>query len=403
LDLLLRPFRLAITGDILNERGIDAYGGLPLELLDTAPHIEYEFLRDLAPRPGDTQYWQRFYSLEVLAEHLADRDGLVVLRPWIKRAALQSARERLVVIGRSGAGYDKVDVASCTDFDIALFNAPMALNHPTASTALLFMLALAKRLFAQEKVTRAGRWELQADVLGEEILGRKLGIVGLGHSGRELVRLVAPFSMTVLAYSPHADAAEARALGVELVPLDELMRRADYVSVHARPRSENRQMIGKEQFALMKASAFFINIARGELVDEEALVAVLRERRIAGAALDVFEHEPLPTDHPLITLDNVILTPHWSASTRDVWAATGRAMVEGMLRAARGEVPDNIVNRAVLERPGFRAKLAASAGRAFSLTAIATALPTRLQRQQICPRPRNAISIGRSKGTSSSG
>jgi phosphoglycerate dehydrogenase-like enzyme len=354
----LRRFRLAITGDILNDRGTDAYGGLPLDLLDAAPHIEYEFLRDLAPRPGDSQYWQRFYTLEILAEHLADRDGLVVLRPWIKRPALESARERLVVIGRSGAGYDKVDVASCTACDIALFNAPMALNHPTASTALLFMLALAKRLFAQEKITRAGRWDLQADVMGEEILGRTLGIVGLGHSGRELVRLVAPFSMKVVAYSPHADAAEARALGVELVALDDLMRSADYVSVHARPRPENRQMIGKSQFALMKPSAFLINIARGELVDEAALVAALRERRIAGAALDVFEHEPLPIDHPFIAVENVILTPHWSASTRDVWSATGRAMVEGMLRAARGEVPENIVNREVLEHPAFRAKLA---------------------------------------------
>ena len=355
----MRPFRLAISGDILNERGVDAYGGLPLSELDAAPNIEYAFLRDLAPRPGDRQYWQQFYSLEIKPAHLADLDGLVVLRPWIKREALASARERLVVIGRSGAGYDKVDVASCTEFDIALFNAPLVLNHSTASTALLFMLALAKRLFAQDKVTRAGRWDLQADVLGEEILGRTLGIVGLGHSGRELVRLAAPFSMTMLAYSPHADPAEARcALGVELVGLDELLQRSDYVSVHARPRPENRHMLGTAQFALMKPSAFFINIARGELVDEPALVEVLRERRIAGAALDVFEHEPLPADHPLIALENVILTPHWSASTRDVWAATGRAMTDGMLRAARGEIPENVVNPEVLERPAFRAKLA---------------------------------------------
>jgi len=233
----------------------------------------------------------------------------------------------------------------------------MALNHSTASTALLFMLALAKRLFVQEKVTRAGRWDLQADVLGEEILGRTLGIVGLGYSGRELVRLVAPFSMSVLAYSPHADRAEARALGVELVDLGELLKRSDYVSLHARPRPENRHMVGRSQLACMKPSAYFINIARGELVDEPALVEVLRARRIAGAALDVFEHEPLPADHPLIALDNVILTPHWSASTRDVWAATGRAMVDGMLRAARGEIPENVVNREVLAHPAFQAKL----------------------------------------------
>ena len=354
----MRTFRLVISGDILNEHGVDAYGGLPLNLLDAAAQIEYRFLQDQAPKSGDRAYWQQFYSLEVSPGHLANLDGLIVLRPWIKRQAIEAARDCLVVIGRSGAGYDKVDVAACTDFDIALFNAPHALNHPTASTALLFMLALAKRLFAQDKVTREGRWDMQADVLGDEILGRTLGIIGLGHSGRELVRLAAPFSMSLLAYSPHADPAEARRIGVELVGLDELLRRADFVSVHARPRPENRRIIGNAQFALMKPTAYFINIARGELVDEAALVEALTNRQIAGAALDVFEHEPLPADDPLTRLDNVILTPHWSASTRDVWRATGQAMVAGMLRASRGEVPENVVNRDVLDRPGFQEKLA---------------------------------------------
>src|SRR5207244_11796214 len=110
--------------------------------------------------------------------------------------------DELVVIGRSGAGYDKIDVGACTDHDVALFNAPLALNHSTASSALLFMLALAKRLPQQERVTRAGRWDLQAKVMGGEIQGRTLGIIGLGHSGRELARLVTPFEMRVLAYSP---------------------------------------------------------------------------------------------------------------------------------------------------------------------------------------------------------
>src|SRR5262249_48075435 len=141
------------------------------------------------------------------------------------------------------------------------------------------------------------------------------------------------------------------------VGLDELFRRSDFVSVHARPRPENHGMIGAAQFALMKPSAFFVNIARGELVDESALVHALQSRRIAGAALDVFEHEPLAPDAPLIALDNVILTPHWSASTRDVWQATGAAMIAGMLRASRGQLPEDIVNREVLDRPGFQTKL----------------------------------------------
>ena len=167
-------------------------------------------------------------------EHIADVDGLVVLRPWVKREAFARGASRLLAIGRSGAGYDKIDVAACTENDVALFNAPRALNHSTASTALLFMLALAKRLFAQDRITRQGRWDLQAAVMGIELQGRTLGIVGLGHSGRELARLAAPFQMRILAYSPHADPAEAEALGVRLAPLDEVLAESDFVSIHAR-------------------------------------------------------------------------------------------------------------------------------------------------------------------------
>jgi phosphoglycerate dehydrogenase-like enzyme len=354
----LPQFRLGITGDFLSEQGTDACGGLPLDRLSADPNIAWDFIRAHAPRPGDAAYWQQFYSLEVLPEQLANLDGIIILRPWLKKLALEAARERLLVVGRSGAGYDKIDVVACTDCDVVLFNAPHALNHATASTALLFILALSKRLLLQDQVTRAGRWDRQAEVLAAEIRGRTLGIVGLGNSGRELVRLVAPFAMKVIAFSPHADPAVARELGVELVELEDLLRQSDFVSVHARPRPENRLMFGQAQFDLMKRTAFFVNVARGELVDERALIAVLEAGRIAGAALDVFEQEPLPSDSPLTRLENVILTPHWSASTRDVWEATGEAMVSGILRTARGELPDNIVNPEVLERPGFRAKLA---------------------------------------------
>jgi phosphoglycerate dehydrogenase-like enzyme len=262
------------------------------------------------------------------------------------------------VIGRSGAGYDKVDLAACTENDVAVFNAPRALDHSTASTALLFLLALAKKLKAQERITREGRWDEQAGVMGDEIRGRTLGIVGMGHSGRELARLVAPFGMRLLAYSPHAEPAAAEALGVRLTGLDELLEASDFVSLHCRLTPQTRRLIGREQLARMKPTAYLVNVARGEVVDQPALVEALRAGRIAGAALDVFEVEPLPPDDPLAALDGVILTPHWSASTSDVWASTGAAMADGMLRAARGEVPDNVVNPEVLDRPDFRAKLA---------------------------------------------
>jgi phosphoglycerate dehydrogenase-like enzyme len=354
----MRTFRIALTGDFLNPQGASAYGDLGWSLWKSLPYIQYHFLKEQSPPPNDPSYWDRLYSLEVTPDQIEGIDGLVVLRPWVKRGAFARGAKDLLVIGRSGTGFDKIDLAACTEHDVALFNAPDALRHSTASSALLFMLALVKRLPEQERITRAGRWDLQANVMGGELQGRTLGIVGLGHSGRELVRLVAPFGMRVLAYSPHADSVQARDLGVELVELEMVLRESDFVSLHCRLAPQTRRMIGADQLALMKPTAFFINVARGELVDQAALVAALREKRIAGAGLDVFEIEPLPLDDPLLTLDNVILTPHWLPATKDIWQATGRAMAEGMLRAARGQVPENVVNTEVLERSGFRAKLA---------------------------------------------
>ncbi|MDR3634796.1 MAG: NAD(P)-dependent oxidoreductase [Isosphaeraceae bacterium] len=353
----MKTFRIALTGDFLDESGAVAQGDAGLPLLAGVAHVEHHFIREQAPTPGDPSYWDRYYSLEVTADQIAGVHGLVVLRPYVKARMFERGADDLVVIGRSGAGYDKVDVAACTAHDVALFNAPRALNHSTASAALLLMLALAKRLPWQERITRQGRWDRQHEVIGSEIQGRTLGIIGLGNSGRELARLVAPFAMTLLSHSPHADPAEALALGVTLTTLAEVMRQSDFVSIHCRLAPETRGLIGRPQLALMKPTACLINVARGENVDQPALVDALRSRAIAGAGLDVFDHEPLPIGDPLLELDNVIVTPHWLASTTDVWQATGRAMALGMLRAARGLVPEDVVNTEVLERPGFRAKL----------------------------------------------
>ena len=351
-------FRVALTGDFLNESGAVAYGDDGLSRLDGCPYVRRHFVTELAPKPGDAAYWSRLYALEVTADHIQGVDGLVVLRPWVKRSTFAKGADDLVVIGRSGAGYDKIDLSACTEHGVAVFNAPMALNHSTASSALLFMLALAKRLPDQERVVREGRWDRQAAVMGDEIQGRTLGIIGLGHSGRELVRLVAPFGMRIIAFSPHADPEAAKSLGVRLTSLEEVLSASDFLSLHCRLTAVTRRLIGARQLALMKPTAYFINVGRGELVDQAALTAALRDRRIAGAGLDVFEVEPIPIDEALLQLDNVILTPHWSASTSDVWLATGQAMATGMLLAARGEQPEDIVNPEVLDQAMFREKLA---------------------------------------------
>lgn len=354
----MHNFRIALTGDYLNEHGEPASGEIGLSLIADVPYIQHHFITDLAPKPNDPGYWSRFYSLEVTPDHIKDVDALIVLRPWVKPSTFVDGAATLTVIGRAGAGYDKIDVAACTANDVALFNSPDSLTHSTATSALMFMLMLVKRLPEQERLARTGRWDLQSQFVGRELRAHKLGIIGLGRSGRELVRLLAPFEMNILAYSPQADPTQAAELGVELTSLERLMQESDIVSVHSNLTPAKHKMITTAHLNMMKPTAFFVNVARGELVDQDALVKILQERRIAGAALDVFEHEPLPVTDPLIALDNVILTPHWSPATRDVKNLTAETIFGGMRRVARGELPDNILNPEVLDHPGFRAKLA---------------------------------------------
>ena len=253
----------------------------------------------------------------------------------MKDSAFAGGAERLTVIGRAGAGIDKIDLAACTENDVAVFNAPDTLTHATASSAFLLILALAKRLGDQQALVRDGRWDLQPQVMGVDLPGKVLGIVGLGASGRELARLMQPWGMDIVACSPRADPDVAAALGVRLLSsLDELLQISDFVSLHNRLDAHTRGMIGAAEFRRMKRGAFFINVARGEIVREGELVEALRDGTIAGAGLDVFEHEPLAADHPLTSLGNVILTPHWLPSTRDAARLTMVSIATGIIAAA---------------------------------------------------------------------
>jgi phosphoglycerate dehydrogenase-like enzyme len=337
-------FEAAFTRDFLNDAGELAYGDVGLGLLDAAPHVGYHFLeRDETP---------------LAPEQIAGADGLGTIYGYVRPETFAQGAERLTVIGRCGVGYDRIDLAACTAHGVAVCNAPLALRLPTASGSLTMMLALSKRLLDLDRMVRQERWELRAEVMGTELQGRTLGIVGLGHSGGELARLVAPFEMRLLAYSPHADPERARALNVELVELDDLLRAADFVCLHCRLTEATRNLIGARELELMKPTAYLINMARGPVVDHAALVQALAERRIAGAGLDVFFEEPLPPGDPIIRLDNVVLAPHWIAGTREVFRDAGAAVCQAMLQTAEGRVPGNVVNPEVLESAAFRAKLA---------------------------------------------
>jgi len=337
-------FQLALSRDFLNkDRGL-AYDDVGLRLLDESSHVIYRFLDE--------------YTDVVAPEQIDNADGLVIIYPSVTPETFARGATRLTIISRCGVGYDRVDLAACTEADVAVTNAPLALRLPTASASLMFMLVLGKRLLALDRLVRRGRWDLRETVQGVELRGRTLGIVGLGNSGSELAKLVAPFGMRLLAFSPHADPEGAQQLNVALVTLETLLREADFVCLHCRLTPQTHGLIGARELRLMKSTAYLINMARGPVIDHDALLRALRDGQIAGAGLDVFYEEPLPANDPVTQLDNVVLSPHWTAGTVDVFRDAGTSNCEAMLRAAQGQLPDNIVNPEVIDRPGFQAKLA---------------------------------------------
>ncbi len=353
----MRNFNLQLTGDLCKADGTPV-ADLALDLLETSPFIRVGFIRDHMPRPDDPTYQENVYSMQLTAQHIAEADAVVVSRPWVKASVFANGADNLVAIARAGIGYDKIDLKACTANDVVVFNSPLGMKHATASAALLFILGLSKRYPLQDRIVRTKGWARQLEAVGDDLAGLTLGIVGFGHTGQELARLIAPFGMRIISYSPHADPAVARRFNVTLVDrLDRLLQEADYVSLHGRLNDTTRGMIGERELGLMKRTAFLVNVARGEMVDEHALVRFLRERRIAGAGLDVFEVEPLPQTSPLLELENVMLAPHFLTATTQASRATCEGFIRGILRVAHGMVPDYVLNPEVLERPGFRRKL----------------------------------------------
>lgn len=351
-------FTLQFTGDLCKADGTPV-ADLALDLLEAAPFIRHGFFLDQKPRPDDPSYQDNVYSMQLTPEHVAAANAIVVSRPWVKPAAFANGAGNLVAIARAGIGYDKIDLPACTANDVVVFNSPLGMKHATASAALFFILGLSKRYPLQDRVVRTKGWLRQLEAVGDDLAGFTLGIIGFGHTGQELARLISPFGMRVISYSPHADPGVARQFNVTLVgSLDQLLRESDYVSLHGRLNETTRGMIGERELGLMKRTAYLINVARGEMIDERALARFLRERRIAGAGLDVFEVEPLPPTSPLLELENVMLAPHFLTATVQASRATCESFIRGVLAVAHGREPEHVLNPAVLERAGFRRKLA---------------------------------------------
>jgi phosphoglycerate dehydrogenase-like enzyme len=330
-----KKFRVGLTRDILDSRGEPAFGRAALEILDGDSNLEWEYLPAIVPEIGP--------------DLAAQYDALYVNIARVPPAAVARADCRLRVVARHGVGYDQVDIPAMTRAGVLVTNTPTSMPRPVATTALTFILALAGKLFLKDKLTRGGRWNERMDNMGMGLSGRTLGVVGAGGIGKELMRMARVFDLKFLASDPVANDVELGYIGARKVDLDTLMRESDFVVVCCLLNEHTRHLIDAEALAKMKATAYLINVARGPIVDEKALIETLQKRRIAGAALDVFEQEPVDPANPLLSMDNVIVTPHslcWTDECFHNMASTG---LRSIVDALNGRVPEFLVNRPVLQ------------------------------------------------------
>jgi phosphoglycerate dehydrogenase-like enzyme len=337
-----RGFTVGLTADFYNERSEPRYRDLGLSELAQEPAISHRVLDGLQKPIG--------------AGQLKGVNAVIVLTPPVSAESVAAADD-LLVVARFGVGYDTVDVAACTKADVLVTITTGAVDRPVAEAVVGWMICLTHHVLIKDRLVRQGEWDRRSGFMGRELRDRTLGIVGLGGIGRELIRLLGTFGMKPpLAYDPMVDPAVARAAGVELVDLPTLLRRSDFVSLHCPLTAQTRGLIGREQLALMRPDSYLINTARGGIVDEDALYQALTERRIAGAAIDCFETEPVGVGHRFAGLDNVLLAPHSIAWTDELFRDIGRTACRGIVDLYQGRRPRGVINPDVFDRPGFRTK-----------------------------------------------
>jgi D-3-phosphoglycerate dehydrogenase len=250
---------------------------------------------------------------------------MVRSKPKVTKEMIKAGR-KLKVIGRAGVGLDNIDVEAAKAAGIQVVNSPEASSISVAEHAIGLMIALLRHIPKAERSMREGKWE-RKNFMGNELYGKTIGLVGFGRIGREVALRAEAFGMKVLAYDPALTSEDTREYNANLVELDELLRKSDIVSLHVPALPSTKDLINPERLALMKPTAVLINTSRGHAVDEDALYAALKEKRILGAALDVYKNEP-PEGSPLLGLDNILLVPHLGANTDEAQINAGMVVVE---------------------------------------------------------------------------
>jgi D-3-phosphoglycerate dehydrogenase len=276
-----------------------------------------------------------------------DADAILTIGAPMTRRVMEKLN-RCQVIVRYGIGYDTVDVEAATDNHILLVNVPDFCFEEVSNHAIALLLACAKKLVLLNGLVKKGRWMEAKQVQSPmgPVHGQVCGIIGCGNIGRATAKKIQCFGLNVLGYDPYVSKSLAKESGITLVDLPELLKKSDYVLVHAALTKETRHLIGEKQFKMMQPGAYFINTARGAVVDEPALIKALQEKWIAGAGLDVFEKEPVDPQNPLLKMDNVIVLPHSASYSDAAFVRLRHSVGQEAARVLSGKWPRNVVNKA---------------------------------------------------------
>jgi len=296
----------------------------------------------------------QYRTPELAAEVARDADVVMQqsVRLLITRAVIEQLRLCRCIV-RLGIGYDNVDIAAATERGILVCNVPTYCVDDVADHALALLMDAVRHTARQDRWIRAGRWDRTGARPARRVTGRTTGFVAFGRIARTLAQRMSGFGMTLLAYDPYISAEVAARYGAQKVELDELLQRADFISVHCPLSDETRHLLSTREFNLMKEGVFIVNTSRGPVIDEAALVEALRSGKVWGAGLDVFEREPLPLDSPLREFDNVTFTPHVSANSEESVADLYRTGCEIAVDVCNGRWPGSVVNPAVEGRTPY--------------------------------------------------
>ena len=344
-----KTFPVLMTGDFYGPDGSPKYRDMGLSVFAANPQIACKPFAEHRPEIG--------------ADQIGAAAGVIVLTPKVTAKSLANSKD-LLAVGRFGVGYDTVDGPACTAADVLLFITPGAVNRPVAEATVGWMISLCHNVLIKDRLVHSANGTSGSKHMGRELRDRTLGVVGMGGIGKTVVELLRGFGMKQpLAFDPFLDEAGAQRAGVKAVSLETLLREADFVSVHCPLTDKTRNLIAAKEIAPDEAGAYLINTARGGIVVEDALFAALKERRIAGAALDCFEVEPVTKPHRFGELDNVIMAPHSIAWTDELFRDIGRAACQGMVDLSQGKKPMGVINAEVFDRKGFQEKWAAACRR----------------------------------------